>query len=189
MGLHIHSLVNVPPNVNRDYFIYLLDYGWDEPLGEALMKNYDKMARIAAKSKAVVIRGTEPHFQDEVFSWHSINGENADDILPAILITNKHPDQFRGHYFDSERVINDATYKLILIPLRRFCKSTTDVIVLIDKLFSDIQDEKDLRDFKIAQEMKQGFGKALVDSIILEPNIGGIGFSFKNMLGYLFSKK
>lgn len=55
MGLYVQSLENIPLSAHRDYFIYLLDYGWHEPLGEALMNNYEKMAQIAAENKAVVI--------------------------------------------------------------------------------------------------------------------------------------
>jgi len=29
--------------------------------------------------------------EDQVLSWHNINGENAQEILPAILITNRSP--------------------------------------------------------------------------------------------------
>ena len=76
MGLYIQSLNNIPQSAHRGYYIYLLDYGWSEPLGEALMNNYEKMAQIAAENDAVVIRGTHRvHFEDEVLSWHHINGE------------------------------------------------------------------------------------------------------------------
>lgn len=36
MGLKVHSLQNVPQTENRDFFIYLLDYGWHEPLSRTL---------------------------------------------------------------------------------------------------------------------------------------------------------
>ena len=86
MGLYVHSLNNIPKSENRDYLIYLLEYGWHEPLGEALSKNFDQMAAKAAKSRSVVIRGTElAHFENEVFSWHQINNERDEKILPAIL--------------------------------------------------------------------------------------------------------
>ena len=50
------------------------------------------MAKKAAVNSTVVIQGTEiGHFEDEVFSWHGINGVDAEDCLPAILITNTHP--------------------------------------------------------------------------------------------------
>jgi hypothetical protein len=86
MGLHVHSLSNIPKSANRDYWIYLLEYGWHEPLGQALEENFSKMAARAADTRAVVIKGTDiSHFENEVFSWHKINNEQAGDILPAIL--------------------------------------------------------------------------------------------------------
>ena len=35
MGLHIHSLGQLPATVERAYYVYLPDYGWHEPLGAA----------------------------------------------------------------------------------------------------------------------------------------------------------
>ena len=97
MGLHVHSLENIPKSENRDYLIYLLEYGWHEPLAAALNENFEKMANIAAQNRAVVIKGTElAHFDNEVFSWHQINNERDEDVLPAILITNAHPSYFLG---------------------------------------------------------------------------------------------
>ncbi|MFX2101668.1 hypothetical protein [Acinetobacter baumannii] len=73
MGLKVHSLQNVPKTENRDFFIYLLDYGWHEPLSRTLRENFDLMAKKAAVSRAVVIQGTEiGHFENEVFSWHGM---------------------------------------------------------------------------------------------------------------------
>ncbi len=68
MGLHVYSLDNIPQSSNRDYFIYLLEYGWHEPLAQALNDNFNKMANLAAKNRAVIIKGTElSHFENEVF--------------------------------------------------------------------------------------------------------------------------
>ncbi|MBT3029506.1 MAG: hypothetical protein KME36_00180 [Candidatus Thiodiazotropha sp. (ex Lucina pensylvanica)] len=195
MGLHVHSLDNIPYSDNRDYLIYLLEYGWHEPLAKALNDNFDKMANIAAKSRAVIIRGTElAHFENEVFSWHNINNERGEDVLPAILITNAHPSYFlensngytrkRGGYRESDT----TDLKLILIPLKIFCTTTTEVINLLEKIFSDIGKGLDLSDFSVAKEVKKGVGAAVVDSIILEPNISGVGFSFKKLINYLREK-
>ena len=132
----------------------------------------------AANSRSVVIKGTElNHFENEVFFWHHINNEQGEEILPAILITNAHPSYFfesslgyrqrRGLYRESE----GGDIKLILIPLKRFCKTTTEVVSLIEKLFLDIEAGRDLSEFKIAKEVNKGVGSAIVDSIILEPTI------------------
>lgn len=188
MGLYIQSLNNIPQSAHRGYYIYLLDYGWSEPLGEALMNNYEKMAQIAAENDAVVIRGTHRvHFEDEVLSWHHINGEKAEDLLPTILITNRHPHQFKECFGNINHSI-EPDLKMILIPLKKFCSTTTDVVSLVEKIFNDIRAHKDLEDFRIYREMKKGFGRAIADAIILEPNFGGIGFSFSKMIEY-FRKK
>ncbi len=193
MGLMIHSLDNIPSSARRDYFIYLLDYGWKEPISDALHSNFDRMAEIASNNKAVVIKGTvAAHFDNEVMSWHHINNENAEDLLPALLITNKHPDYFRfatTEFFGRENILrikeNSDNIKLILVPFKRFCETTSDVTTLIEKIFNDICAEKDLSEFRIAKEMNKGVGKAIVDSIILEPNFSGLGFSFNKLKNYL----
>jgi len=191
MGLYIQSLTNIPLDAKRDYFIYLLDYGWTEPLGEALMKNFEKMASIAAENKAVVIRGTHRvHFEDEVLSWHNINGEESEKMLPAILITNRNPNEFRESFNSSDnkaRGIEDDL-KLIFIPLKSFCKTTSDVVTLVEKLFNDIIKKKKLDDFAISKELKKGVGRALADSIILQPNISGVGFDFNKLINFFIQK-
>lgn len=179
----VHSLEGIPEGHHRDYYIYLLDYGWNEPLGDALKKNFNRMASLASKQKkAVVIMPTEvgAHFSDQVFSWHSINGDDADknDLLPAILVTNRHPAEFRrrGNSQGEQPVENDL--KLLLFPLKKYCKDTTEVVDLIQSIFSKIKQEKDLDNFSIKTEKKKGVGGAFVNSIIFEPNFAGMGFSF-----------
>ncbi|MBO0937072.1 hypothetical protein J2I47_10995 [Fibrella sp. HMF5335] len=185
MGLYIQTLAGVP-DAKRSYYIYLLDYGWYEPLGHALSSNFLKMAEIASQHDAVVIGsiGNRVHFCDSVFSYHNINGENADEVLPAILITNRHPNEFRESFDGRQGDINRDDYKIILFPLKKYCTSTTDVVNYVDRIFKDIVENKDLSDFKIAKEMKKGLGRALIDGILLEPNIAGMGYSFKPLLDY-----
>jgi hypothetical protein len=95
MGLLIHSPGELPVNVEHDYYVYLLDRGWDEPLADALYQNFPRMAGLAVRHDAVVLRGiVGSHFADELLSWHHINGRYAKDFLPAVLITTKHPRAF-----------------------------------------------------------------------------------------------
>lgn len=190
----VHSLENIPESAKRDYFIYLLDYGWREPIGEALRDNFDKMAHQSAINKAVIIKGTvAEHFQNEVFSWHQINGISGEDALPALLISNMHPCYFRDHVHGKEwgkALLNQSKaddMKLILIPFRKFCKTSTEAVELIQKIFTDIENQKDISEFAIAKEMKAEKGKAIMDALILEPNIAGVGIDFKKLFGFLKS--
>ena len=190
MGLHIHSLVEIPADASRNYYIYLLDYGWKESLSEALFENFNKMAELASKNDAVVIRGIGDahHFEDEVFSWHNLNGEETDEYLPGILVTNRNPHHFRKHFPAEDRHATNNDFKIIVFPLKKHCKTTSDVVTNIEKIFKDILEKKDLSDFKVLKEMKKGLGRSIVDGLILEPNIGGIGFNFSVFMDY-FRKK
>lgn len=44
MGLMIHSLEVLSPHAEREYFIYILDYGWQEPLVDVLRRNFQNLA-------------------------------------------------------------------------------------------------------------------------------------------------
>jgi hypothetical protein len=177
----IHSLGEIPAKAQRGYFVYLLDYGWDEPLGEVLFKNFDRMADHASRNNAVVLRGpVGSHFVDDVLSWHQVNGQPADKILPAVLITTKNPHEFRE--VDGRNRSGYAGHQpMLLVPLRDACKSTSDVAALIERLFSDIRDGKELSNFQIAQELQRGKQGALADALILRPSISGVGVDLKKI--------
>ncbi len=185
MGLMVHSLGELPLEAKRAYYVYLLDYGWHEPLAEAVYKNFDKMSDLASRRKAVVIRGiVGSHFADEVLSWHHVNGQPSEEIHPAILITTIHPQHFK--MMDGE--FTPSSDELLLIPLKKTCKNSLEVVSLIEKLFKDIADKKGIQDFEVAKELKKGKEGALVDALILQPNFGGLGVDVKRIIG-LFKRR
>jgi hypothetical protein len=180
----IHSLGEIPADAQRGYFVYLLDYGWDEPLGEVLFKNFDRMADQASRHNAVVLRGlVGSHFADEVLSWHHVNGQPAEKILPAVLVTTKNPHEFRDG--DGRRVDGHANNQpMLLVPLREACKSTSDVATLIERMFADIREGKELSNFQIAQELQRGKHGALADALILRPTFSGVGIDLKQIYAW-----
>jgi hypothetical protein len=181
MGLYIHSIGELPTEAYRSYYVYLLDLRVGEGLGEAVRRNLPRMADAASRSDAVVIHGPRGmHFEDEVLSWHEINGSPADDILPAILVTTRHPRTFREVFGPGSRFRAPAD-ALLLIPLRKTCKTPDDVVTLIDRLFRDVAGKKELTDFAVAKEMHRGAGSAIVDALIVQPKVGGIGIDLAKL--------
>jgi len=182
MGLHVHNLGDIPSTVDeRDYFIYVLDYGWKEPLTDALVANFTNMARMASETRSAVVAGIEPvHFANDVFSWHGINGEDGEAILPAILITTLTPSYFKESYSEFQHS-GELDDKLLIIPLKKACKTTDDVIVLIKSIFTDIREKKKLSGFNIAKEINKNGFERLADAVILEPNFSGIGLDLKKL--------
>jgi len=179
MGLYVHSLGEIPNGAQRAYYVYLLDYGWEEPLGSAVRANLPRMADLASRTDAVVIHGPRGvHFEDDVLSWHRVNGQDAVDILPAILITTRHPSTFRES-FKILRSDTETADALLFLPLRKICSSPQEVADLIQRIFEDIKGKKRLPDFQAAKRMRHGVAGALVDAVILQPKLGGIGFDLK----------
>lgn len=177
----IHSLEGIPEGNHRDYFIYLLDYGWKEPLSAALYANFDNMARLSSEHQnSVVIKaiGEGIHFSDQVFSWHSIDGQSteANNLLPAILLTNRHPAEFKKRAQEA-KINTEKNLKLILFPLKEYCEDTSDVVELIQKIFSNIQQGKDLSNFGIKPIKKN----SLVSSMVIVPSNGGTSISLRTI--------
>src|SRR5271166_3512516 len=107
----------IPVGSERANYVYLLDYGWGEELGNALRENLLIMADLSSRSNAVVIHGPHgAHFDDEVLSWHHVNGQDAKNILPAVLITTRHPSTFRES-FAADKSTKEHRDALLLLPL------------------------------------------------------------------------
>jgi hypothetical protein len=186
MGLYVHSLGELLRlTETRSYYIYVLDYGWDQPIADAVKRNLNRMADEASRSDAVVLSGPPVHFADEVLSWHQVNGAPADAILPALLITTRHPRTFREHGSEHAAATRES---MLLIPLGEICQTAQDVTDLITKVFADVREKKALKDFRVVKKMRKGRGRALVDALILEPNVGGLGINLKT-LPRVFSKE
>jgi hypothetical protein len=182
MGLIVHSIALLPKDSKRDYYVYLLDYGWEGSLGNVLSRNFDKLSDLASKNNFVVLKGTpSSHFDNEVLSWHNINGEKGEEILPAILITNVNP-HFYHKFANIDDEKNDKSDLMLLIPLRKLCKTEDDVANLINKVIKDLVEKKKLPEFSIAKELKSGISGALISGAILQPNFAGLGFDFKEFI-------
>jgi hypothetical protein len=185
MGLWIHSLAELPLEARRRYYVYLLDYGWHEPAIDAVYANFQRLAAFASENDAVIIRAVPGaigiHFADEVLSWHQINGQPAEKLLPAILITTRHPQDFQLGMVKarSDKPLEDA---LLLIPLRDVCKSGEDVVPLLTNILDDMSKRKRLSGFQVATGLKRGVQGAVVDALVLEPNFSGVGVDIKKLL-------
>ncbi len=188
MGLYIHSLEEFPVTAERSYYLYLLNGGWGGELERALTENFHVIGDLASRSGSVAMMGSEgKHFQNEVFSWHQLNGEEAEELLPAVLITSIHPRRFTDEQDPFWSTASRSDH-LLLLPLRTHCKSADDVGSFIRRLFADIRDHQEIKNFEVVCEMKPNKGKAILEGLILKPSFMGMGFDLRS-LSALFQQK
>jgi hypothetical protein len=192
MGLKVSTIARLPISTDRDYFIYFLDYGWDEPLSQAMYANFDRLAQVASENRGLIISGlNRQEFANEVLSWHGINGESAKEILPAIMITDTEPRVIAdsNEAFNRRHAINSSRSpieKMILIPLKKACKTPTDVTELLSKISHDMQNRKSILDFEVKEfidKSNQGFA----EMVILKPSVAGVGIDL--IKAFQFGKK
>jgi hypothetical protein len=184
MGLKISSIARLPIATDRDYFIYFLDYGWDEPLSRALYDNFERMAAFASENRLLVIAGlSRQEFANEVLSWHRINGEDAENLLPAIMIADCDPHTLAqtnegGFHRSGRKEDRPKPERFLIIPLKQVCKTPTDVTDLLTRITADIRKKKKLSDFTVEATIDRS-GEGLAEMIVLKPSIGGVGIDLK----------
>lgn len=188
MGLKVTTLARLPESTERAFFVYFLDYGWDDELTRAMYENFDVLAEVTAENSSLLIAGlNRTEFANEVLSWHQINNDPADDLLPAIMVTDVEPRRLVGsHDFDfgplHRRSISRTAYpeKFVIIPLREVCRTAADVTDLLQTLAADLRSGGPLSGFQIQRAKAKG-PRAAADMLVLQPNVGGIGIDLKEV--------
>jgi hypothetical protein len=77
---------------------------------------------------------------------------------------------------------------MILIPLKKACKTSDDIIALIKSIFSDIKGEAAPISFSIAKEIKKSDKGRFTDALMLEPNFAGLGLKLPQLFKWLAGK-
>jgi hypothetical protein len=180
MGLKITTISQLPEDTGRRIFIYFLDYGWDEPLTNAMYENFDRLSVVAANHGSLVMAGLcRQEFANEVLNWHHVNGLPADNLLPAIMITDCEPALLaKSGEFGAHRHHGDGTTsypeRFVILPLREICSTPSDVARLLEKIAQDLKAGSALSDFEVTRLIDKSDG-ALADMLILKPNLFGVG--------------
>ncbi|MDR1223096.1 MAG: hypothetical protein LBL07_09520 [Tannerella sp.] len=193
MGLQISTIATLKSHVASiegakfEYYLYVLDYyNWKTPVNEVLRENIKTITSFAEKNNSVVIHGIQDsHFNADLMSWEDINGISPSEILPALMITTLSPKYFldrHNEYIRGEHLPKD---KFIFIKIGEVCKQPQDVVILLEKIFTDIKNKKKISDFSIQKEMEgRRMGKFINDALILQPTFGGIGIDLKQIFNF-----
>lgn len=201
MGLIVSHITGLDSYKDRQLYVYLLDFGWPDGEYEQIFKRqFHALSNRASENKSLIISSNKGiHFANEVLSFHRVFEMDADQILPAILITKTHPSYFvetsgpiEGNIEqpESDELCRDD---VVLIPLKLACSTPDAFASVIESIFSDLKEGLELRNFSVAKHdanpnnippasswrrMVQRVGK----SILLEPNIAGVGVNLKDLI-------
>ncbi len=150
MGLKISTIAAIPENVEREYYLYILDYyNWDEPISKTLRDSFDKIAKFAAENNSVAIQGIpESHFYSELMSWEAVNGIDPKELLPALMITTIHPKYFLGEMINNQSVAKYRRTNWSLSKLQMFVKPLRMLLNLLKKFFKTLKTKRKLRILK-----------------------------------------
>lgn len=201
MGLIVSHITGLESYKDRQLYVYLLDFGWPDGEYEQIFKrHWHALSGRASDNKSLIISSNKGiHFANEVLSYHRVFELDADEVLPAILITKTHPSYFVETNGPMEREIeNSATDELckddvVLIPLKLACSTPDAFASVIESIFSDLEGGLELQNFSVAKHdanpnnippagswrrVVQRVGK----SILLAPNVAGIGVDLKELI-------
>ena len=63
------------------------------------------------------------------------------------------------------------------------------MVALIDRLFRDVGAKKTLSDFTVAKEMHHGVGSAVVNALVVQPKVAGIGIDITRLALFFKGKR
>jgi hypothetical protein len=105
MGYALNELANLPVDDSVNFYIFAINGTYREPLYDMISSNFINIARQIG-SNAVIAIGTNSEAFTTSVAKKYIGSRNSDrsftDLLPALLITNCHPDKLTK---DSMRLI------------------------------------------------------------------------------------
>lgn len=98
MGYVLNELANLPVDDNVHFYAFVVNGSFREPLYDMIERNFMELAR-SFGSHAVIAVGTDKQQFTTSVARKYLGDGNSDssflDMLPALLITNDHPEQLR----------------------------------------------------------------------------------------------
>jgi hypothetical protein len=175
MGYMLSSLGNLPVQRNISLYIFVVNGRWRGEFDELIEKNFSTLAKRIGRN-SVIAKGFEPEFWSaQVCSKYLGKAvKTMIDVLPALLLTDAHPD-----------FLTEGSLRL-LVPLRDAEKRFGG----LDVFFSALADFAKTRNpaFLTRFEDKESVGKKAWSVLELKPNMFGFGVNLKELVAQVQGK-
>jgi hypothetical protein len=177
MGYMLSSLAELPVDDSVGFYIFVVaPHGWEGGLYDVVEKNFSKIARSIGKDSVIAKGFNEDLFSDEVCNRYL--GKHYSvllDDLPALLITNTHPEH-----------TTHATSKLF-VPLRRAQEKFGSVDAFLSRLIRFVRDGD--QSFLDLFQKEDDFIQEGVNMLELKPNFCGIGINVNAIIEWLIKRR
>ena len=171
MGYVLNELANLPIDDNIHFYIFVVNGEYREPLYKMIEDNFKAIARSIGNNAVVAVGAYPQQFTTQVAKKYLGKG-NSDSgfvkILPAMLITNAHPDQLRE---DSVRLV---------VPLREAERRFGGWPQFFSLLSSYVRGESDefLKMFAASENLLDAANKV----VGLKPGMFGISVNINELI-------
>ncbi|MGR9058979.1 hypothetical protein ACU8NH_24275 [Rhizobium leguminosarum] len=171
MGYVLNELTNLPIDDKVDFYIFVINGQYREPIYDIIQNNFFEIAR-SIGSHAVIATGTDPRNFTTSVARKYLGKDNSDSsfrsALPALLITNGHPEQLSS---ESMRLV---------IPLRDAEKRFGGWHQFFDLLARFVRGESD--EFVRRFENQENFLDTANKVVGLKPGIFGISVNINELI-------
>lgn len=172
MGYVLNQLSNLPVDDNINFYIFVVNGQYRDPLYEVIQDNFIQIAREIGDN-AVVAMGTDSKAFTTSVARKYLGDGNSDAsftaLLPALLITNDHPDHLNA---DSLRLV---------VPLKHAKENFgSNWHQFFDSLAQFVRGENDgfARKFEDKGDLLDASNKV----VLLQPNFFGLGVNVNALI-------
>lgn len=169
MGYSLTSLGNLPTQNNISLYVFIIDNGWHNDLTESLKNNFDKLAERIGPN-AVLAKGHHPEdWSSQVYKKYMGEFKKLDPKnLPALLITDTHPD------------LQNANSLRLFVPILDAKKRFGGIEVFFQELSEFSRNRKS--DFLERFEDKTTTIDSALSMLELKPNFFGFGVNINELI-------
>lgn len=171
MGYVLNQLSNLPVDDNINFYIFVVNGQYRDPLYDVIHANFVQIARDIGNN-AVVAMGTDSKAFTTSVARKYLGDGNSDAsftaLLPALLITNDHPENLNA---DSLRLI---------VPLKHAEANFGNWHQFFDSLAQFVRGENDgfARKFEDKGDLLDASNKV----VLLQPNFFGLGVNVNALI-------
>lgn len=171
MGYVLNQLSNLPVDDNINFYIFVINGQYHDPLYDTIQKNFFEIAREIG-TNAVVAMGTDRKAFTTSVARKYLGDGNSDSsftaLLPALLITNDHPENLK-----------ENSLRLV-VPLKHAEANFGNWHSFFDSLAQFVRGENDV--FARKFEDKADLIDAANRVVMLQPNFFGFGVNVNALL-------